>query len=185
MWIWPYQPLGTYIIQYPPTSSHFTFNDSPQPLFNCLLPWSDFWWLLPFSLIYDNMDGVWLSSSQITMWLFTEKKVTEKCIAGRKSHERCGVSHGQSVQGRRAGVGRHRRKIRPICGKFLIFDIKVGFFPYHVLTYIMLFFQVIELNNDRLMTNTEYKTLSPEWNKVFQVIKAKIDKKKTLIYCLI
>ena len=26
-----------------------------------------------------------------------------------------------------------------------------------------------ELNNDRLMTNTEYKTLSPEWNKVFQL----------------
>ena len=44
----------------------------------------------------------------------------------------------------------------------------------------MLFFQVIELNNDRLMTNTEYKTLSPEWNKVFQVIKAKIDKKENL-----
>ena len=59
-------------------------------------------------------------------------------------------------------------KSDPFAVNFLFLTLR-WFFPYHVLTYIMLFFQVIELNNDRLMTNTEYKTLSPEWNKVFQV----------------
>lgn len=28
-------------------------------------------------------------------------------------------------------------------------------------------FCVVELVNNRLQTNTEYKTLSPEWNKIF------------------
>ena len=30
-------------------------------------------------------------------------------------------------------------------------------------------FCVIELNNDRVTTHTEYKTLSPSWDKVFQL----------------
>ena len=30
-------------------------------------------------------------------------------------------------------------------------------------------FAVIELCNDRMQTNTEYKTLAPTWQKVFQL----------------
>lgn len=30
-------------------------------------------------------------------------------------------------------------------------------------------FTVLELTNDRVQTNTEYKTLSPTWQKVFQL----------------
>ncbi len=30
-------------------------------------------------------------------------------------------------------------------------------------------FAVVELNNDRVQTHTEYKTLTPSWQKVFQL----------------
>ena len=30
-------------------------------------------------------------------------------------------------------------------------------------------FAVVELNNDRVSTHTEYKTLAPTWQKVFQL----------------
>ena len=30
-------------------------------------------------------------------------------------------------------------------------------------------FAVIELNNDRLSTPTEYKTLTPSWDKIYQL----------------
>ena len=30
-------------------------------------------------------------------------------------------------------------------------------------------FAVMELTNDRVQTNTEYKTLTPSWQKVFQL----------------
>jgi Ca2+-dependent lipid-binding protein len=30
-------------------------------------------------------------------------------------------------------------------------------------------FAVVELNNDRLCTPTEYKTLAPSWQRVFQL----------------
>ena len=30
-------------------------------------------------------------------------------------------------------------------------------------------FCVVEVNNDRVATNTEYKTLTPSWQKVYQL----------------
>ena len=45
-------------------------------------------------------------------------------------------------------------------------------------------FAVVELCNDRVATHTEYKTLSPTWQKVFQFVSAEqcLSKSRNLIF---